>query len=186
MAVRPEPRLPDLPAFVEPVLAFIRTHEAWAVPIVFVLAFGESLAFVSLILPATVILWGVGALVGASGIAFWPLWLAAFLGAGLGDWLSYWLGVHYHREIARIWPLSRHPDLLPRGHAVFERWGWAGVFFGRFLGPLRAAVPLVAGACEMPRAAFQLANWSSAAVWAFWTLGAGAFGVEWLHRWFTG
>jgi membrane protein DedA with SNARE-associated domain len=174
--------LNELPAFVQPVLDFIRAHEAWAVPIVFLLAFGESLAFISLLLPATVILWGIGALVGASGIAFFPLWLAALVGAGLGDWLSYWLGYHYHAQIARMWPLSKNPDLLPRGHAFFEKWGWAGVFFGRFLGPLRAAVPLVAGTCQMPQVPFQLANWLSAAAWATWTLGAGAFGVEWLQN----
>jgi membrane protein DedA with SNARE-associated domain len=175
----------ELPAFVEPIISFVKANEAWAMPIVFVLAFGESLAFVSLILPATVILWGIGALVGVTGIEFWPLWLAAGLGAALGDWLSYWLGYHYHEPISRMWPLSRHPDLLPRGHAVFERWGFLGVFFGRFLGPLRAAVPLVAGACQMPHLAFQVANWSSAFAWATWTLGAGAFGVEWLQRWLS-
>ena len=76
-----------LPDFAVPVIEFIRAHEAWAVPIVFVLAFGESLAFIALLLPATVILWGIGALVGASGISFWPLWLAAAFGAALGDWL---------------------------------------------------------------------------------------------------
>src|SRR6476661_6113902 len=59
----PDPGAPviELPAFVQPVLDFIRAHEAWAVPIVFLLAFGESLAFISLLLPATVILWGIGA-----------------------------------------------------------------------------------------------------------------------------
>ena len=175
------PRVPDWSAFVESIIAFVRTHEAWAPPIVFALAFGESLAFVSLLLPATVILWAIGALVGASGIDFWPLWLGAFLGAALGDWLSYWLGYHYHGPITRSWPLNRSPTLVPRAHAFFERWGWAGVFLGRFLGPLRAIVPLVAGACQMPRVPFQIANWTSAAVWSFWTLGAGAFGVEWLR-----
>ena len=105
-----------------------------ASPIVFVLAFGESLAFVSLLLPATVILFGIGGLIGATGIGFWPIWLAAALGAVLGDWLSYWLGNHYKYEIARLWPLSRRPDLLPRGEAFFRRWGVAGIFFGRFFG----------------------------------------------------
>ena len=36
-----------------------------------------------------------------------------------------------------------------------------------FRAPLRASVPLVAGIVEMPRAKFQLANWSSAFLWAF-------------------
>jgi membrane protein DedA with SNARE-associated domain len=171
-----------MPDFVEPVLAFLRDNEGWAVPVVFLLAFGESLAFVSLLIPATVILWGIGALVGASGIEFWPLWLAAAVGAALGDWLSYWLGLHYHEQIARMWPLSRHPDIIPRGHAFFEKWGVAGVFIGRFFGPLRAAVPLAAGACEMPQVQFQLANWSSALLWGATTLGSGAMGMEWLMK----
>ena len=166
------------------ILAFVRVHQEFAAPLVFVLAFGESLAFISLLLPATVLLIGVGALIGASGIDFWPIYFAAAIGAGLGDWLSYWLGVHYHAQIARMWPLSKHPDLLPRGHRFFEKWGWPGVFVGRFFGPLRAAVPLVAGACEMPRTPFQIANWMSAFVWAGVILGPGAFGLTRIRDYF--
>jgi membrane protein DedA with SNARE-associated domain len=165
------------------VLEFLRVHQAWAPPIVAVLAFGESLAIVSLLLPATVILWAVGALIGAGGLDFWPIWLAAAVGAALGDWLSYWLGFHYHEPIARMWPLSRHPELIPRAQTLFQRWGVYGVFIGRFFGPVRAIVPLVAGASQMPRLPFQLANWTSAFVWATTTLAPGAFGVAWLKDW---
>lgn len=165
------------------VLEFLRVHQGWVAPIVFALAFAELLALIALLVPATVILWGVGALIGASGINFWPIWLAAALGAGLGDWLSYWLGYHYHEQIARMWPLSKYPDLLPKGHTFFKKWGAPGVFVGRFFGPLRAAVPLVAGACQMDRFQFQLANWTSAFVWAAVTLGPGAIGADWLKTW---
>lgn len=68
---------------VHTVTEFTREHEIWALPIIFFLAFGESLAFLSLLLPATVILLGLGALIGESGITFWPVWLAATLGAFL-------------------------------------------------------------------------------------------------------
>jgi membrane protein DedA with SNARE-associated domain len=162
------------------ILGFVREQESWAPPIVFILAFGESLAFVSLLLPATVILFGIGGLIGATGIGFWPIWLAAASGAAFGDWLSYWLGYHYKHEVARLWPLSRHPDLLQRGEAFFRKWGTAGIFFGRFLGPLRAAVPLVAGFCAMPLVPFQIANVASALVWATGILTPGAIGVRWL------
>lgn len=167
--------------WVEATLDFIRAHQGWAVPVVFALAFGESLAFVSLLLPATVILFGVGGLIGASGIGFWPLATAAAAGAFLGDWLSYWLGYHYAERIARMWPLSRHPTLLPRGEAFFARWGTLGVFLGRFFGPLRAAVPLVAGACRMRQVPFQLANVASAIVWGIGILAPGAFGLRLLN-----
>nr|WP_274613891.1 DedA family protein [Yersinia enterocolitica] len=165
------------------VIDFVREHETWATPIVFILAFGESLAFLSLLLPATVILLGLGALIGESGISFWPIWAAAVIGAFFGDWLSYWIGDHYKDRVGTLWPLSRNPQLLVRGHAFFERWGFFGAFIGRFFGPLRAVVPLVAGICAMPKFYFQLANITSAIIWAFGILAPGVFGIQWLSHW---
>ena len=80
-------------AYVDQVIAFARDNAAWAPPIVFALAFGESLAFISLLIPAWGALVALGALIGSSGIEFWPVWVAASLGAALGDWLSYWIGL---------------------------------------------------------------------------------------------
>ena len=104
----------------------------------------------------------------------------ASVGAAFGDWLSYWLGVKFKEPIAHVWPLSRHPDLLPRGHAFIERFGIYAIFIGRFFGPLRASVPLIAGILEMPFWTFQLANFSSAFVWAAVLFAPGAFGFKFL------
>ncbi|HET8996006.1 MAG TPA: DedA family protein [Acetobacteraceae bacterium] len=162
------------------VLAWMQQHEAWAPAVVFALAFGESLAVISLLLPATVILLGAGGLIGAAGLSFWPVWTAAVAGAVLGDAVSYWVAYHFQDAVGRIWPLSRHPDLLPRGHAFFQRWGTASVFLGRFFGPLRSVVPLVAGLCGMPHLMFQFANVTSALAWATLILAPGVFGARWL------
>jgi membrane protein DedA with SNARE-associated domain len=172
-----------LHAIVQHVTEFVRDHGEWAAPIVFVLAFAESLAFISLLVPAWAALVGIGALISSGGINFWPVWIAASLGAALGDWLSYWVGLKLEYSVQHIWPLSRHPDLIPRGEAFVKKWGILGVFIGRFFGPLRASVPLVAGIFEMPYWRFQLANFSSAFVWAavLLTLGdAISQGVRWL------
>jgi membrane protein DedA with SNARE-associated domain len=98
-----------------------------------------------LLIPGWAALVGIGVLVAASDIPFWPVWIAGAVGAALGDWVSYWLGYKFKEPIGRVWPLARYPDLLPRGHAFMERWGVLSIFIGRFFGPLRAAVPLVAG-----------------------------------------
>jgi membrane protein DedA with SNARE-associated domain len=145
---------------------FVRFHQVWAAPIVFVLAFGESLAFVSLLFPAWAALVGIGVLISTGDLNFWPIWLAASIGAAVGDWLSYWIGVKIGPPIAHVWPLSRHPDLLPKGEAFVKRWGALAIFIGRFFGPLRASVPLVAGIFRMPYWQFQFANFTSAFVWA--------------------
>jgi membrane protein DedA with SNARE-associated domain len=148
------------------ILTYVKEHEAWAVPLVFLLAFGESLAFISLLIPAWAALVGIGSLIGPSGISFWPIWIAASVGAALGDWLSYWIGLKLERTVQNIWPLSRHPDMIAMGEAFVRRWGVAAIFIGRFLGPLRASVPLVAGIFEMPYWHFQIANFVSAFIWA--------------------
>lgn len=162
------------------ILAWLQQHQAWASPLVFALAFGESLALISLLLPATAILLGAGGLIGAAGLSFWPIWTAAVAGAVLGDAVSYWIAYHFQDAVGRIWPLSRHPDLLPRGHAFFQRFGFGSVFLGRFFGPLRSVMPLVAGICGMPQLPFQLANVGSALIWATLVLAPGAFGARWL------
>ncbi|MGH6677470.1 MAG: DedA family protein [Bradyrhizobium sp.] len=164
---------------------FVRDHQAWAAPIVFVLAFGESLAFLSLLIPAWSALIAIGALIGATGISFYPLWIAGSIGAALGDWLAYWFGFTYKEQVAQIWPLSRYPTILPRGEAFVRRWGVPGIFIGRFFGPLRASVPLAAGIFEMPYWQFQIANFVSALIWAAALLLFGdaiSLITEWLWR----
>jgi len=172
----------DIHAIVQDTVDFVRTNQAWAVPVVFALAFGESLAFISLLIPAWGALVAIGALIGSSGIKFWPIWVSASLGAAFGDWLSYWIGLKLEHTVANVWPLSRHPDLIPRGEIFMKKWGIPGIFIGRFFGPLRAVVPLIAGIFEMPFWRFQLANFSSAFVWAAVLLTIGD-GISKAVRW---
>ncbi len=153
-------------AFFQQTIDFARGHAEWAPPIVFALAFAELLAFVSLLVPAWAALVAIGLLVASGGLSFWPVWVAGALGAACGDWLSYWIGLKLKHAVAHVWPISRRPDLIPRGEAFVRKWGVPSIFIGRFFGPLRAAVPLAAGIFEMPFWHFQLANFSSAFVWA--------------------
>lgn len=162
------------------VAEFVRDHQTWAAPVVFTLAFAESLAFLSLVIPAWGALVSIGALIGVSGINFWPIWIACGLGAACGDWVSYWIGVRFHDRIAHMWPMSSFPDMLPRAEAFMRKWGVVGIFIGRFSGPLRATVPLVAGIVEMPYMQFQIANFTSAFLWAAALLAPGIMGVKML------
>ncbi|HEY6992465.1 MAG TPA: DedA family protein [Xanthobacteraceae bacterium] len=156
----------SLEAHAQSLVEFVRVHQGWAAPVVFALAFGESLAFISLLIPAWAALVGIGVLIGTGTLDFSPVWVAAAIGAALGDWLSYWIGVKLGPPVGHIWPLSRHPELLPKGEAFVKRWGVLAIFIGRFFGPLRASVPLVAGIFRMPFWPFQVSNFASAFVWA--------------------
>ncbi len=80
--------------------------------------------------------------------------------------MSYWIGLKLETRVYHVWPLSRHPDLIPKGESFVKRWGALAIVVGRFSGPLRASVPIVAGIFPMPLWRFQLANWTSALLWA--------------------
>lgn len=170
--------------FIDHAAEFVRDHAVWAGPIMFALAFAESVAFISLLVPAWGALVAIGALVGAGSLSFWPVWIAGALGAACGDWISYWIGVKLEYSVAHMWPLSRHPDLIPRGEAFVKKWGALAIVIGRFFGPLRAAVPLVAGIFEMPFWRFQIANFSSAFLWAGVLIALGS-GVSKVFAWIS-
>jgi membrane protein DedA with SNARE-associated domain len=146
---------------------FTRDHAAWSPLIAFSVAFAESFAFLSLLVPGWAILIGIGALIGIGGLHLWPTWAGAFAGAALGDWISFEIGFRLKDGAVQLWPLRQHPAQVVRAHAFFARWGAGAVFVGRFFGPLRAVVPLIAGVLGMRRATFQIANLTSAAAWAF-------------------
>lgn len=168
--------------FIQNIVMFVEANQAWIIPIVFLLALGESLAFISLFLPASVILFAISALMGKSGIGingiFW-VWFAAGVGGSIGYWLSYAIGRYFKDDVHKLWPFSSRPEMLVRGRNFFEKWGALGVFAGHFFGPVRAVVPVVAGMFAMPQWAFQVANVSSAFLWAGGVLVLPLFGVRW-------
>jgi membrane protein DedA with SNARE-associated domain len=163
------------------VLEFIKDHETWAPLIVFGLSFAESLAIISFFLPASIILLGLAGVMGAADFAFWPVWAGAVAGAVLGDWLSYWVGHYFKDDIGNVWPFSRYGAMLDKAKNFFQKWGAMGVFLGRFFGPLRAVVPLIAGVCAMRSLPFQIANVTSAIIWATGILSPQLFAQFWLY-----
>lgn len=147
------------------ITTFIATHGVWAGPILGLLSFGESLALVGLFIPATTLMIATGGLIGAGALEPLPILIWSIGGALLGDWLSYAAGRRIGPAIYRRWPLNRHLPMVARTRLFFRRFGFASVFLGRFLGPIRATIPLVAGVMKMEARPFQLANIASAILW---------------------
>lgn len=145
---------------------FISEHRVWAGPIVGIIAFGESLALIGMFIPATPIMLLIGGLIGAGVIEPIPVILGAIIGAVIGDIISYLLGWWVGRSIVHKWPLNKHRSGVARARLLFRRYGFWAVFVGRFFGPVRCTVPLVAGIMSMDQRRFQTANVLSAVVWA--------------------
>ena len=149
----------------EPLLQWIQAHPAWSGLVVFLTALAESLALVGIVFPGAMMMFGFGALVAAGAMALWPTLAYAIVGAIAGDGLSYWLGRHYQEQLSGLWPFSRYPDLLEKGKAFFKRHGGKSIIFGRFVGPVRPVIPVVAGMLLMPASRFIAVNVISALAW---------------------
>jgi membrane protein DedA with SNARE-associated domain len=166
--------------FVELIVGFVRTHQEWAVPIAFLVAFAESFCFLSIIWPGTAILAGITALLAASGAdqsILLPSIVAAGLGGTLGYAISFWIGLYFKDSIPQIWPFKNQPELIRHGENFFDKWGGWGVFFGHFIGPVRAIIPVVAGMFGMRQLPFQIANLISAFIWAAGVIAPSFFAV---------
>ncbi len=138
----------------------------WILLAIAVLAFLESLALVGIIVPGIALLLAAATAAGSTGIPVWEVLLAGFIGAVLGDGLSFLLGYHYHHVIRRFPPFTTHPHWVDKGERFFHRYGLAGIVLGRFVGPIRPVMPLVAGLMEMPPAKFFTVNILSALAWS--------------------
>lgn len=173
----------DIQAFVATIVEFVREHQNWAMPAAFIVAFLESFCFLSILWPGTAILIGISALLAKSGVSIdvlWPAIVAAGVGGSIGYAVSYWIGAYYKDEIKTMWPFSRNPALIEHGQVFFSKWGALGVFFGHFFGPVRAVIPVVAGMYNVPQWQFQIANVTSAFIWAAGVIAPSYFGLQYL------
>ncbi len=162
------------------ILAFIAQHSGMAYGAIFLVSFSESLALVGLLMPGTVIMFGVGAVVATGSLGLSPVLLLAMAGAVAGDGVSYWLGHRYKERLVNLWPFSRYPEMLNKGEAFFHRHGGKSILFGRFVGPGRPVIPVVAGMLGMGPAHFAVVNVLSAVGWALVYILPGVFLA---HRW---
>ncbi len=145
---------------------FLASHAHLAYFTVLLMALLESLPFVGIVVPGTGVIVALSALVPGGALRMAPLMAAAFLGALLGDGVSFLLGYRYKRKILGFAPFVRYPELVRRSEDFFARHGDKGVFLARFTPGVRAFVPIFAGILGMPLVRFYTANALSALLWA--------------------
>jgi membrane protein DedA with SNARE-associated domain/membrane-associated phospholipid phosphatase len=147
-------------------LHFLSGHPGWALTVVVLAAFFESIAFIGTIVPGSTAMFVAGALVGTGSLNLGWVFVCAIAGAIAGDWASYGFGCSHRDTIGQMWPFRTHPGVLATGKRYFEQHGAKSVIFARFIPPLRAIVPVVAGVLCMPPARFLAINVISALLWA--------------------
>jgi undecaprenyl-diphosphatase len=165
-------------AWLDSITAWLTLNPSWLCVAIFVVAFVECLAIAGIIVPGTVALFAVAALAGSGILSLGQCLLLGFFGGLLGDVVSYGLGRRFHQKIRRLPGLRNHPEWIGGAETYFQRYGTASLLIGRFIGPLRPMLPMVAGMFDMPFMRFAgvsviaAAGWSVAYIMPGWATGA--------------
>lgn len=159
----------------------------WAYWILLLVSLLESLAFVGLAIPGSVIIIFAGFVASRGILDIGDLiWFVA-IGAVLGDGISFYLGkggLAFLRKHDTVFKDTH----LAKAEAFFKKYGNKSVFFGRFISPIRPVIPFVAGMSQMETKQFFFWNIASAFGFALVFLATGYFvGGAWqvVQKWFT-
>ncbi len=137
----------------------------WALFAVALVTFLESLALVGLLLPGTVLMASLGALVGSGQIGLYPAWAAGFAGCLIGDWVSYGIGWKFQGPLHRWKYLQKYKGLLDKTEHALHQHSMFTILVGRFVGPTRPLIPLAAGMLELPVRKFLPPNLIGCILW---------------------
>lgn len=148
------------------VIGYLQAHPLHAGIIVWAIACTESLAVIGSLIPGSVTMTAVGALIGSGALPEYETLAWAVFGAFFGDYVSYWFGHAYKEHIREIKIIKRYERWLDQGEVFFKKHGGKSIIIGRFFGPMRSMVPMVAGTLDMPKGRFILAALPSALMWA--------------------
>jgi len=153
------------------------TYLAWLVDLInqyplmtnvfiFSVAMLESLVLIGISVPGAALIMSFGALIALGYLDFTTTMILCITGAIAGDGISYWIGYRYKQQLLNIWPFRHFKSQLKSGEKFFQKHGGKSVVFGRFVGPVRAVIPTIAGMMGMRPLYFAIINVLSAIAWA--------------------
>ena len=169
-------------SFLDPLVQFVSANPWLAYLTLFFAALLEAVPVVGAVIPGSTIILALSALVPGGELALQWVLLSAICGALVGDGSAYWLGHRTQREILNTWPLNKYPTVIALSEDFFHRWGGWAVFFARFVPPIRAFVPITAGALGMPPSRFYAVNVPAIVLWAAAHVLPGVLAVTALHQ----
>ncbi|MFP1888778.1 DedA family protein [Lonsdalea quercina] len=138
---------------------------AYSLLAVLLVAFLESLALVGLLLPGTIMMASLGTLIGSGHLGLYPAWGVGIIGCLLGDWISYYVGWRFKDRLHGWSFVKKHSAYLYRVEKMLHQHHLATILVGRFIGPTRPLIPMVAGMLELPPKRFLVPNIIGCLTW---------------------
>src|SRR5688572_29154049 len=112
-----------MPDIIGTVLQWLNTHSEYSWLITFLISASESIAIIGTIIPGSITMTAIGALAGSGIIPLWSTIFWAFLGAVVGDGISYWLGYKFKGHIRQSWLFKQNKKVFDKGEKFFLKHG---------------------------------------------------------------
>ncbi len=142
--------------------------------IVFLAALLESTPVIGTLTPGTLffLFFGYSAFVNDSNLSM--IIAVATLGAVVGDIIGYLLGKYASGWMIRNKKILKQAH-IEQGRNFFSKHGGKSILIGRFVGPIRPIVPLIAGSIHMTPKKFLFWNILGAVLWSALYISIGYF-----------
>ena len=153
-------------SYIDPLIAFVSANAWLAYLTLFLAALLEAVPVIGSVIPGSTLILALSALVPGGELQLSSVLLAATAGALLGDGSAFWVGYRAQSQILSSWPLTNYPRVVAQSEDFFRRFGSWAVLLARFVPPIRAFVPVTAGALGMAPARFYAVNILAVLIWA--------------------
>ncbi len=153
-------------SYFQQLIGFVSLHAALAYAAIFLAAFLEAVPVLGTLVPGSTIILALSVLIPGGSLHLVPVLASAVAGAIIGEATAYTIGHISQRRVLTSWPLSNYPAVVMQSEEFFHRYGLFAVFLARFVPPVRAIVPIVAGALGMPPRQFYPASIAACLLWA--------------------
>lgn len=145
----------------------IRNNPKYGLIATFIVAFIESLAIIGSVVPGTITMGIIGSMVGAALLPLTPTVLVAFAGSYIGDIVSFVVGKSSQEWLRNLKWMQKHKMWIDKAETFIRDYGFSSIIIGRFFGPMRSMVPMLAGMLKMNNIKFLIAAIPSALLWVF-------------------
>ncbi len=140
-------------------------YQAYALLILFLLVFAESVAVLGLLVPGTALMFSFGVLIGAEQMGFWTACLVGAAGRFNRRFtvLSGWAQIQ--TSAGKLELVIAPAKELDKISAALENNVWLAIVAGRFIGPSRPLLPLLAGMLQLPPSRYFPAATLACVLW---------------------
>ena len=151
---------------IEALRLWIEQNPEWISISVFCVAFLESFAGIGLLIPGVILLAMVAVIANMVNVSSLEIIIWCYLGACIADILSFLIGHYFRNKVTSIWPFSKYPESLFKAKSLVKTYGIYAILIGRFIGPIRPVLPIIAGTLSMPKNKFIAIDLLSGIPWS--------------------